>query len=143
MGEDKVKESPAEVFATVTEVNTAFHSLEDMLGTRFEAIDANFGVVVEKFAAFDGRFGALEKHLAEMDPRNEGRFEAIDFKSETVIEKLNAMDARNKEKFDLLERKFVSQEFKIEQCVTSANNKLMVMLLVTAGPIIAGLLYGG
>ena len=136
MGEDKVRESPAEVFATVTEVNTAFHSLEDMLGTRFEAIDAKFGVLVEKFAA-------IEKNLAEMDARYEGRFDAINFKSETVLEKLNAMDARNKGKFDLLEQKFVSQEFKIEHCVTSANNKLMVMLLVIAGSVIAGLLYGG
>ncbi|MCY3713293.1 MAG: hypothetical protein OXH02_08405 [Gemmatimonadetes bacterium] len=168
MGEDKVRESPAEVFATVTEVNTAFHSLEDMLGTRFEAIDAKFGVLVEKFAAIeknlaemdaryerrfdaiDGRFGvlekrsaAIEKNLAEMDARYEGRFDAINFKSETVLEKLNAMDARNKGKFDLLEQKFVSQEFKIEHCVTSANNKLMVMLLVIAGSVIAGLLYGG
>ncbi|MXX03556.1 MAG: hypothetical protein F4Z49_07315, partial [Gemmatimonadetes bacterium] len=64
MGDDKVKESPAEVFATVMEVNSLFHSLEEMLATRFEAIDGKFGIVVDK--------------LAEMDARNERRFEAID-----------------------------------------------------------------
>ena len=48
MGDDKVRESPAEVFATVAEVNSVFHSLEDMLGTRFEAIDGRFGVLDEK-----------------------------------------------------------------------------------------------
>ncbi|MXY47886.1 MAG: hypothetical protein F4Y38_01165 [Gemmatimonadetes bacterium] len=147
MGDDKVKESPAEVFATVTEVNSLFHSLEDMLATRFEAIDGKFGVVVEK--------------LAEMDARNEGRFAAIDGRIGVLDEKLTAMDARNgvqfatleqmiveldtktEGRFDLVEQKFKSQELKIEHFVTSANNKLMVLLLVIAGSIIAGLLYGG
>ncbi|MYG85781.1 MAG: hypothetical protein F4042_09495 [Gemmatimonadetes bacterium] len=190
MGDDKVKESPAEVFATVTEVNSLFHSLEDMLATRFEAIDGKFGVVVEKlaemdarnegrFAAIDGRIGVLEKNLVEMDARNEGRFaaieknlaemdakyerrfEAIDGRIGVLDEKLTAMDARNgvqfatleqmiveldtktEGRFDLVEQKFKSQELKIEHFVTSANNKLMVLLLVIAGSIIAGLLYGG
>ena len=154
MGDDKVKESTAEVFATVAEVNTLFHSLEDMLVARFEAIDGKFGVVVEKFAAIEnnlaemdarnqGRFAAIEKSLIEMNAKYEERFEAIDFRFEVLVEKLNAMDAKNEGKFDLLEQKFVSQDFKIEHCVTSANNKLMIMLLVIAGSIIAGLLYGG
>ena len=161
MGDDKVKESPAEVFATVTEVNSLFHSLEDMLATRFEAIDGKFGVVVEKFAAIEknlaemdarneGRFAAIEKNLAEMDARNEGRFEAIDGRFTAIdgrfaiLEKnLAEMDARNEVRFDLVEQQFKSQELKIKHCVTSANNRLMVILLVIAGSIIAGLLYGG
>lgn len=122
MGDDKVGESPAEVFATVAEVNSVFHSLEDMLETRFEAIDGRFGVLVEK--------------LAEMDARNEGRFTAIE-------KNLAAMDARNEGKFDLLEQKFKSQDLKIEHCVTSTANKLMIMLLVIAGSIIATILHGG
>ena len=172
MGDDKVKESTAEVFATVAEVNTLFHSLEDMLATRFEAIDGKFGVVVDKlaemdarnegrFAAIDGRFGVLEKNLAEMDARNEGRFAAIDGRFGVLEEKLTEMNARNgvqfaaleqmiveldtktEGKFDLVEQSFKSQEQKIEHFVTSANNKLMAILLVIAGSIIAGLLYGG
>ena len=182
MGDDKVKESPAEVFATVTEVNSLFHSLEDMLATRFEAIDVKFGVVLEKladmdarnegrfaaiddrfaaidgrfaaiddrfaaidgrFAAIDGRFGALEKNLAEMDAKYEGCFEAIDYRFEGLVEKLNAMDAKNEGKFDLLEHKFISQDLKIEHSVTSTANKLMITLLVIAGSIIAGFIYGG
>ena len=118
MGEDKVRESPAEVFATVAEVNTAFHSLEDMLGTRFEAIDVKFGVVVENLAEMQKNLAEMQKNLAEMDARNEGRF-------------------------DLVEQKLESQDLEIEQFVTSTANKLMIMLLVIAGSIIAGLLYGG
>ncbi len=147
MGDDKVKESPAEVFTTVTEVNALFHSLEDMLATRFEAID--------------GKFGALEKNLAEMDARNERRFEAIDGRFGVLEEKLAEMDARNRVqfaaletmiveldtktegRFDLVEQKFKSQEFKIEHCVTSSANKQLIMMLVIAGSIIASLLYVG
>ncbi len=172
MGDDKVKESPAEVFTTVTEVNALFHSLEDLLATRFEAIDGKFGVLEKnlaemdarnerRFEAIDGRFGVLEKNLAEMDARNERRFEAIDGRFGVLEEKLAEMDARNgvqfaaletmiveldtktEGKFDLVKQEFKSQELKIEHFVTSANNKLMVILLVIAGSIIAGLLYGG
>ena len=186
MGDDKVKESPAEMFATVTEVNSLFHSLEDMLVTRFEAIDGKFGVVVDKlaemdtrnerrfeaidarFAAIDSRLGVVDEKLAEMNARNERRFEAIDARFAAidsrlgvVDEKLAEMNARNgvqfaaleqmiveldtktEGRFDLVEQKFKSQEFKIEHFVTSANNKMMVMLIVIAGSIIASLLYGG
>ena len=154
MGDDKVKESPAEVFATVTEVNSLFHSLEDMLATRFESIDGKFGIVVEKladmdtrnerrfeaidgrFAAIDGRFEALEKNLAEMDARNGVQFAALE---KMIVE----LDTKTEGRFDLVEQQFKSQEIKIEHFVTSANNKLMVVLLVIAGSIIAGLLYGG
>ena len=179
MGDDKVKESPAEVFDTVAEVNTVIHSLEDMLGPRFEAIDGKFGGLVEKLAEMDARnerrFEAIEKNLAEVDARNERRFEAIDGRfgvlEEGLVamgkklaamdtkyerrfeaidgrfgileEKLNAVNANNEVRFDLVEQKFKSQDFKIEQCVTSAANKLMIMLLLIAGSIIASLLYVG
>ena len=172
MGDDKVKESPAEVFTTVTEVNALFHSLEDMLATRFEAIDGKFGALEKnlaemdarnerRFEAIDGRFGVLEKNLAEMDARNERRFEAIDGRFGVLEEKLAEMDARNRVqfaaletmiveldtktegRFDLVEQKFKSQEFKIEHCVTSSANKQLIMMLVIAGSIIASLLYVG
>lgn len=67
MGDDKARESPADVFATVAEVNSVFHSLEDMLGTRFEAIDGRFGIIVEK--------------LTEMDTKNEVRSDLVEQKS--------------------------------------------------------------
>ncbi|MXW06234.1 MAG: hypothetical protein F4Z81_14390 [Gemmatimonadetes bacterium] len=154
MGDDKVKESPAEVFATVTEVNSLFHSLEDMLVTRFEAIDGKFGVVVDKlaemdtrnerrfeaidgrFAAIDSRLGVVDDKLAEMNARNGVQFAALE---QMIVE----LDTKTEGRFDLVEQKFKSQESKIEHFVTSANNKMMAMLLVIAGSIIAGLLYGG
>ena len=114
---------------------------------RFEAIDGRFGVLEEKlaemdarnerrFEAIDGRFGVLEEKLAEMDARNGVQFAAL----ETMIVEL---DTKTEGKFDLVKQEFKSQELKIEHFVTSANNKLMVILLVIAGSIIAGLLYGG
>ena len=147
MGDDKVKESPAEVFTTVTEVNALFHSLEDMLATRFEAIDGRFGVLEKnlaemdarnerRFEAIDGRFGVLEEKLAEMDARNRVQFAAL----ETMIVEL---DTKTEGRFDLVEQKFKSQEFKIEHCVTSSANKQLIMMLVIAGSIIASLLYVG
>ena len=165
MGDDKVKESPTEVYVTVTEVNSLFHSLEDMLATRFEAIDGRFGRLEEnlaemdtrnerRFEAIDGRFGRLEKNLAEMDARNERRFDAIEknmaemdarngIQFAALEQKIVELDTKSEGRFDLVEQKFKSQEFKIEHCVTSASNKLMIMLLVIAGSIIASLLYGG
>ena len=111
--------------------------------------------------AIDGRFEALEKNLAEMDARNERRFKAIDGRFAAIENNIAEMDARNgvqfaalekmiveldtktEGRFDMVEQQFKSQELKIEHFVTSANNKLMVVLLVIAGSIIAGLLYGG
>ena len=58
MGDDKVKESPSEVFATVADVNSAIHSMDDVFGVRFEAV---------------------EEKLAAMDIKNESRFEAVNY----------------------------------------------------------------
>ncbi len=136
MGDDKVKESPAEVFATVTEVNSLFHSLEDMLVTRFEAIDGKFGVVVEKFAAIDGRFGALEKHLAEMDARNGVQFAALE---QMIVE----LDTKTEGRFDPVAHKLKTQNFNFEQRMKSIGNRMMFAVLLTGGMIIATILHGG
>ena len=136
MGDDKVKESPAEVFATVTEVNSLFHSLEDMLATRFEAIDGKFGIVVEKFAAIDGRFGALEKNLAEMDARNGVQFAALE---QMIVE----LDTKTEGRFDPVAHKLKTQTFKFEQRMKSIGNRMMFAVLLTGGMIIATILHGG
>ena len=158
MGDNKVKEPQAEAFATVEEGNSAFQSLVDMLGTRFQTLDEK---VTASDARNESRFQALNEKVTASDARNESRFTAIDEKLAAMDEKLAAMDKRNESrfgslekeiaaldaktegKFDLVEQKFKSQDFKIEQCVTSAANKLMIMMLVIAGSIIASLLYGG
>lgn len=115
MGDDKVKESPSEVFATVADVNSAIHSQEEVFGVRFQAVE-------EKLAATDianeRRFASLEKKIAALDARVEGRF-------------------------GLLEEKINAQDLKVTQSVTSAANKLLIMMLVIAGSIIASLLYVG
>ncbi len=165
MEESKVKESPSEVYATVADVNSAFHSLEDVLGVRFEAVEEKITAMGEKIATLDARndsrFEAVEEKItamgekiATLDARNDRRFEA-------VVEKIATLDAKfegrfmalkkdmvvwvtgNEGRFDLLEEKISSQDLKIAQSVTSAANKLMIMMLVIAGSIIASLLYAG
>ena len=71
-----------------------------------------------------------------MDARNRVQFAAL----ETMIVEL---DTKTEGRFDLVEQKFKSQEFKIEHCVTSSANKQLIMMLVIAGSIIASLLYVG
>ena len=89
-----------------------------------------------RFTAIDEKLAAMDEKLAAMDKRNESRFGSLE-------KEIAALDAKTEGKFDLVEQKFKSQDFKIEQCVTSAANKLMIMMLVIAGSIIASLLYGG
>ena len=116
MGDGKVKESTAGVYATVEEVNSVLHSLEDMLVTRFEAIDDKFGdlqknlaemdarnearfaaidtrfaAIDTRFEAIDDKFGDLQKNLAEMDARNEVRFAAIDTRFEAIDDRFEAI----------------------------------------------------
>ena len=193
MGDDKVKESPSEVFATLADVNSAIHSLDDVFGVRFEAVEeklaamdikndsrfetvgSRFEALEARFRAVDVRFQAIEEKLAAMDIRNERQFEAIDAQFRAVDAQFRAVDAQfraiqekmaatdvNNERrfaalgteiaelnarvkggFGLLEEKVNSLEHKMVHTVTSAANKLMIMLLVIAGSIIASLLYVG
>ena len=161
MGDDKVKESPSEVFATVADVNSAIHSLDDVFGVRFEAIDVQFQAVDARFQAVDVRFQAVEEKLAEMDINDERRFEAIDAQFRAIQEKMAATDVNNERRFGtlgteiaelnarveggfgLLVEKINAQDLKVARSVTSATNKLLIMMLVIAGSIIASLLYVG
>ena len=81
--------------------------------------------------------------LDAISTKNEARFVEINTKFGNIQKNLAEMDARIEGRFELVEQRFESQDFKIDQSVTSAANKLMIMMLVIAGSIIASLLYGG
>jgi len=154
MEDKKVKESPSEVFATVADVNSAVHSLEDVVGVRlesvveklaamdinnekrFQAVDARILAVEARLQAVDARFQAVEEKLAATDINNERRFA-------TLGKEIAELDAKVDGGFSLLEEKIKSLDLKVAHTVTSAANKLLIMMLVIAGSIIASLLYVG
>ncbi len=147
MEDKKVKESPSEVFATVADVNSAVHSLEDVVGVRLEsvveklaAMDINnekrFQAVDARILAVDARILAVEEKLAATDINNERRFA-------TLGKEIAELDAKVDGGFSLLEEKIKSLDLKVAHTVTSAANKLLIMMLVIAGSIIASLLYVG
>ena len=147
MEDKKVKESPGEVFATVADVNSAVHSLEDVVGVRLEsvveklaAMDINnekrFQAVDARILAVDARILAVEEKLAATDINNERRFA-------TLGKEIAELDAKVDGGFSLLEEKIKSLDLKVAHTVTSAANKLLIMMLVIAGSIIASLLYVG
>ena len=147
MEDKKVKESPGEVFATVADVNSAVHSLEDVVGVRLEsvveklaAMDINnekrFQAVDARFLAVEARIQDVEKKLAATDINNERRFA-------TLGKEIAELDAKVDGGFSLLEEKIKSLDLKVAHTVTSAANKLLIMMLVIAGSIIASLLYVG